>query len=235
VFLSSKKSAISSTCSFVKDSEISSSLRAMKYARCPSIVLTARGAFRGNLRNGFSGLIEVVADPLRIDLGRLWRLRGDAFFVQILRLPPRSPTIHGFGNACGRETVSCRTGVFRNRVQARREGSWIPCAIRRDARPDAFFAYDRFRRGALRSIVLFKVGNFAVDLPEADVLIQVSGAFGSRQEEAQRFRRILRPKKTVETTASSRSSRAIRAKSRNLRITASSSSSNRGYSYQVAS
>ena len=54
--------------------------------------------------------------------------------------------------------------------------------------------YDRFRRGVLRPIVLSKVGNFAVDLPEADVLIQVSGAFGSRQEEAQRFGRILRPK-----------------------------------------
>ena len=42
--------------------------------------------------------------------------------------------------------------------------------------------------------VLSKVGNFAIDLPDADVLIQVSGAFGSRQEEAQRLGRILRPK-----------------------------------------
>jgi len=38
------------------------------------------------------------------------------------------------------------------------------------------------------------VGNFAIDLPEADILIQVSGTFGSRQEEAQRFGRVLRPK-----------------------------------------
>jgi DNA excision repair protein ERCC-3 len=42
--------------------------------------------------------------------------------------------------------------------------------------------------------VLSKVGNFAIDLPAADVLIQVSGMFGSRQEEAQRLGRILRPK-----------------------------------------
>jgi DNA excision repair protein ERCC-3 len=42
--------------------------------------------------------------------------------------------------------------------------------------------------------VLSKVGNFAIDLPDADVLIQVSGMFGSRQEEAQRLGRILRPK-----------------------------------------
>jgi len=54
--------------------------------------------------------------------------------------------------------------------------------------------YDRFRRGELRCIVLSKVGNFAIDLPDADVLIQVSGMFGSRQEEAQRLGRILRPK-----------------------------------------
>jgi len=54
--------------------------------------------------------------------------------------------------------------------------------------------YDRFRRGELRRLVLSKVGNFAIDLPDADVLIQVSGMFGSRQEEAQRLGRILRPK-----------------------------------------
>ncbi len=54
--------------------------------------------------------------------------------------------------------------------------------------------YEQFRSGKLRCIVLSKVGNFAIDLPDADVLIQVSGMFGSRQEEAQRLGRILRPK-----------------------------------------
>ncbi|MBT8341186.1 MAG: hypothetical protein KJP07_14310, partial [Desulfatitalea sp.] len=54
--------------------------------------------------------------------------------------------------------------------------------------------YAQFRREELRCIVLSKVGNFAIDLPDADVLIQVSGMFGSRQEEAQRLGRILRPK-----------------------------------------
>jgi DNA excision repair protein ERCC-3 len=54
--------------------------------------------------------------------------------------------------------------------------------------------YKRFRNGELHCIVLSKVGNFAIDLPDADVLIQVSGAFGSRQEEAQRLGRVLRPK-----------------------------------------
>ena len=54
--------------------------------------------------------------------------------------------------------------------------------------------YGRFRTGEVRHLILSKVGNFAIDLPDANVLIQVSGTFGSRQEEAQRLGRILRPK-----------------------------------------
>jgi DNA excision repair protein ERCC-3 len=54
--------------------------------------------------------------------------------------------------------------------------------------------YDDFRAGRIRVLVVSKVANFAVDLPEASVAIQVSGSFGSRQEEAQRLGRILRPK-----------------------------------------
>lgn len=51
-----------------------------------------------------------------------------------------------------------------------------------------------FREGRLRVLVVSKVANFSIDLPEASVAIQVSGTFGSRQEEAQRLGRILRPK-----------------------------------------
>jgi DNA excision repair protein ERCC-3 len=54
--------------------------------------------------------------------------------------------------------------------------------------------YDRFRSGDVPTLVVSKVGNFAIDLPDANVAIQVSGTFGSRQEEAQRLGRILRPK-----------------------------------------
>jgi DNA excision repair protein ERCC-3 len=54
--------------------------------------------------------------------------------------------------------------------------------------------FDEFRRGELSTLVLSKVGNFSIDLPEAAVAIQVSGTFGSRQEEAQRLGRVLRPK-----------------------------------------
>ncbi|HLL69546.1 MAG TPA: DNA repair helicase XPB [Micromonosporaceae bacterium] len=54
--------------------------------------------------------------------------------------------------------------------------------------------FDAFRSGELRTLVISRVGNFSIDLPEAAVAIQVSGTFGSRQEEAQRLGRVLRPK-----------------------------------------
>jgi DNA excision repair protein ERCC-3 len=54
--------------------------------------------------------------------------------------------------------------------------------------------YDEFRRGEQRVLVVSKVANFSIDLPEAAVAIQISGTFGSRQEEAQRLGRVLRPK-----------------------------------------
>jgi len=54
--------------------------------------------------------------------------------------------------------------------------------------------FKAFREGTVRQIILSRVGNFAIDLPDASVLIQISGSFGSRQEEAQRLGRVLRPK-----------------------------------------
>lgn len=54
--------------------------------------------------------------------------------------------------------------------------------------------FARFRGGELKRLVVSKVANFSVDLPDANVCVQVSGSFGSRQEEAQRLGRILRPK-----------------------------------------
>ena len=59
--------------------------------------------------------------------------------------------------------------------------------------------YSAFRSGEVRVLVASKVANFSIDLPDANVLIQLSGAFGSRQEEAQRLGRILRPKERPAT------------------------------------
>lgn len=60
--------------------------------------------------------------------------------------------------------------------------------------------YTAFRNGSIKTLVVSKVANFSIDLPDANVAIQVSGTFGSRQEEAQRLGRILRPKQ-VDNTA----------------------------------
>src|SRR5204863_9902283 len=54
--------------------------------------------------------------------------------------------------------------------------------------------FQAFRVGEISLLVVSRVANFSIDLPEASVAIQVSGAFGSRQEEAQRLGRVLRPK-----------------------------------------
>jgi DNA excision repair protein ERCC-3 len=93
--------------------------------------------------------------------------------------------------------------------------------------------YNRFRKGELRQLILSKVGNFALDLPDANVLIQVSGTFGSRQEEAQRLGRILRPKANGEIahfyTLVTRDTREQDfAHHRQLFLT------EQGYSYQIA-
>ncbi|NLN92271.1 MAG: DEAD/DEAH box helicase family protein [Candidatus Hydrogenedens sp.] len=61
--------------------------------------------------------------------------------------------------------------------------------------------YGAFRNGEIKLIIVSKVANFAIDLPDANVAIQVSGTFGSRQEEAQRLGRILRPKQTASPNA----------------------------------
>jgi DNA excision repair protein ERCC-3 len=61
--------------------------------------------------------------------------------------------------------------------------------------------YRQFREGEIELLVVSKVANFSIDLPEASVAIQVSGSFGSRQEEAQRLGRLLRPKESGHTAS----------------------------------
>ena len=92
--------------------------------------------------------------------------------------------------------------------------------------------YQAFRDRAVPGLVLSRVGNFAVDLPDADVLIQVSGKYGSRQEEAQRLGRVLRPKKDGRrarfyTLVSLRTCEEDCARHRQLFLT------EQGYSYRI--
>ncbi|TNE90338.1 MAG: helicase [Deltaproteobacteria bacterium] len=92
--------------------------------------------------------------------------------------------------------------------------------------------FGKYRRGEIRVIGLSRVGNFAVDLPTASVAIQISGTFGSRQEEAQRLGRVLRPKEGDNTalfytlvTADSREQEYAERRQRFL--------SEQGYPYRI--
>jgi len=85
-------------------------------------------------------------------------------------------------------------GQFLDQLHRISKDLGAPIITGRTPNPEREKIYDDFRRGVVRVIVVSKVANFAIDLPDASVAIQVSGSFGSRQEEAQRLGRILRPK-----------------------------------------
>ncbi len=85
-------------------------------------------------------------------------------------------------------------GQYLDQLDALAEALDCPLITGRTPTKEREQLYRRFRDGEMTVLMVSKVGNFAVDLPDANVAIQVSGTFGSRQEEAQRLGRILRPK-----------------------------------------
>ncbi len=85
-------------------------------------------------------------------------------------------------------------GQYLSQVRAIARATSAPLITGRTPTVERQRLYDLFRRGETKLLVVSKVANFAIDLPDANVAIQVSGTFGSRQEEAQRLGRILRPK-----------------------------------------
>ncbi len=85
-------------------------------------------------------------------------------------------------------------GQYLKQLRRLRKRFNLPLITGQTPNPEREDLYNKFRHGEVRQLILSKVGNFALDLPDANVLIQVSGTFGSRQEEAQRLGRILRPK-----------------------------------------
>ncbi|HZY90586.1 MAG TPA: DNA repair helicase XPB [Gemmataceae bacterium] len=124
-------------------------------------------------------------------------------------------------------------GQYLRQLRHLRKRFDIPLITGQTANSEREDLYDRFRKGEVRQLILSKVGNFALDLPDANVLIQVSGTFGSRQEEAQRLGRILRPKSGGEVahfyTLVTRDTREQDfAHHRQLFLT------EQGYSYQIA-
>ena len=124
-------------------------------------------------------------------------------------------------------------GQYLKQLRQLRKRFDIPLITGQTSNAEREKLYNQFRTGEVRSLILSKVGNFALDLPDANVLIQVSGTFGSRQEEAQRLGRILRPKTNGEVahfyTLVTRDTREQDfAHHRQLFLT------EQGYSYQIA-
>lgn len=103
-----------------------------------------------------------------------------ALVERLLNLHPNEPTLI--------------IGMYVEQVKQIADHLGVPSLTGTTAQRQRDQLFDAFRAGRISVLAVSKVANFAVDLPDAAVAIQVSGTFGSRQEEAQRLGRILRPK-----------------------------------------
>ena len=85
-------------------------------------------------------------------------------------------------------------GQYINQLESLADKIDAPIITGKTPNAERINLYDQFKSGKIKKLIVSKVANFAIDLPDANVAIQLSGTFGSRQEEAQRLGRILRPK-----------------------------------------
>ncbi|HPF05661.1 MAG TPA: DEAD/DEAH box helicase [Spirochaetota bacterium] len=86
-------------------------------------------------------------------------------------------------------------GQYISQLEEYREAFGFPLITGSTPVPEREDLYRKFKNGEIKNLIVSKVANFSIDLPDANVAIQISGTFGSRQEEAQRLGRVLRPKK----------------------------------------
>ena len=107
--------------------------------------------------------------------------------------PDKLPIVRDLLNRYADERI-LMIGMYVEQVRAFAEKLKIPVLTGTTPQKKRDQLFDAFKSGALRVLAVSKVANFSVDLPDAGVAIQISGTFGSRQEEAQRLGRILRPK-----------------------------------------
>src|ERR1035437_6047793 len=92
------------------------------------------------------------------------------------------------------DTPTLIIGMYVEQIKQMAEELNIPILTGSTPQKTRDAVYAEFKAGRLRQLVVSKIANFSVDLPDAGVAIQISGTFGSRQEEAQRLGRVLRPK-----------------------------------------
>jgi DNA excision repair protein ERCC-3 len=92
------------------------------------------------------------------------------------------------------DTPTLIIGMYVEQIKQMAEELTIPILTGSTPQKSRGAIYAEFKAGRLRQLVVSKIANFSVDLPDAAVAIQISGTFGSQQEEAQRLGRVLRPK-----------------------------------------
>ncbi|MBL8842439.1 MAG: DEAD/DEAH box helicase [Planctomycetes bacterium] len=125
-------------------------------------------------------------------------------------------------------------GQYLEQIEAMAKAIDAPLIVGKTPTAERERLYRAFKEGRIPVLVVSKVGNFAIDLPDANVAVQVSGTFGSRQEEAQRLGRILRPKSsgapaTFYSLVSKDTKEEECAERRQRYLT------ERGYTYRIAS
>jgi DNA excision repair protein ERCC-3 len=132
--------------------------------------------------------------PLKVELAIGYGHAGSREKFRIAsENPDKLPVVEQLVSRHGEDRVLI-IGQYLDQLDSLSEELGCPLITGRTPTKERETLYDRFRNGDLSVLAVSKVGNFAVDLPDANVAIQVSGTFGSRQEEAQRLGRILRPK-----------------------------------------
>jgi DNA excision repair protein ERCC-3 len=143
-------------------------------------------------------IAEAACTEIRVPLGRERRLAVAAAgpreqYRLAATAPEKLPVVARLLRQHASEKILV-IGQFLDQLETVAREIGAPLITGRTPQSEREELYDAFREGRLPVLVVSKVANFAVDLPSASVAIQLSGTFGSRQEEAQRLGRILRPK-----------------------------------------
>ncbi len=136
--------------------------------------------------------VRVDMDDERRMAAALAENRQDAYRIAAEN-PAKLPVLHSLAQRHRGDHVLV-IGQYIEQLEAIAKRLDAPLLTGKTSTAERERLYAAFKRGTVPLLVVSKIANFAVDLPDADVAIQVSGAFGSRQEEAQRLGRILRPK-----------------------------------------
>ncbi|MCL6458341.1 MAG: DEAD/DEAH box helicase [Gorillibacterium sp.] len=143
-------------------------------------------------------IAHVSASELRIGMSETLRERYDLAKAGVrFRIAAENPRKLAYMDELlqrheGRPTLVI--GQYLSQLRAAAQQTGAPLVTGTTPHEERELLYQRFREGSLKLLVVSKVANFAVDLPQAEVAIELSGGYGSRQEEAQRVGRVMRPK-----------------------------------------